>query len=595
VTVSQTPASTAKDLLTFGWGSYAGTIYEATQTVVLTVPYTTDLATLNPYCTASPLATISPASGDTVDFTDSEITPVPYTVTAQDTSTKVYDVIVTKVPASTACDMLTITAAGSPGVISGTNVTLMVPYGTDVTTLAPTYTVSQFASEDPTYPSGTARNFTTPQSYTITAQDGVTDQTYTVTVYQLAAPGTIATVPPGLNPGDTYRLVFVTSTTRDAASANIADYNTHVSAAAAAVTELNALGTTWTCIGSTNAVNANANTLTRASDPSAPIYRLDGAPVATGNTDLWDGSIANAIKINELGNAVDVYVWTGTIGQGTKWGGHPLGDAPGWVIHGDSLGTVSTLTDRDVYGHGWVGNVGNAGSGSNPNPLYAISGILTVPGATAPTAPTITGITPGDTTLSVAFTAPSSDGGAAITNYKYSTDDGSTWTAVSPAATTSPILISGLTNGTPYQVKILAVNSVGDGAPSDAVSGTPAAGTSYATWAAANGASNNPLEDSNHNGVPNGIEHFMGATPGNPAVLPPLVDNAGTWTWTIPYDPAALASYYFRVSDDLSPAGWTDIAPPDASITVLTTPDRIQFTLPAGTGKKFCRLLVTPN
>jgi len=39
----------------------------------------------------------------------------------------------------------------------------------------------------------------------------------------------IVTVPPGLNPGDPYRLVFVTSTTRDALSSAIADYNSFVS------------------------------------------------------------------------------------------------------------------------------------------------------------------------------------------------------------------------------------------------------------------------------------------------------------------------------------------------------------------------------
>ena len=102
---------------------------------------------------------------------------------------------------------------------------------------------------------------------------------------------------------------------------------------------------------------------------------------------------------------------------------------------------------------------------------------------TAPAAPTITGITPGNTSLSVAFTA-GADGGSAITNYKYSTDNGSTFTPVSPAATTSPILISGLTNGTTYQVQILAVNAVGDGAASSTVSGTPAGGSVYASWAA---------------------------------------------------------------------------------------------------------------
>lgn len=51
-------------------------------------------------------------------------------------------------------------------------------------------------------------------------------------------------VPTGLAPGDNYRLAFVTSTTRDATSSAIADYNDFVTAAALAVPELAALGTT---------------------------------------------------------------------------------------------------------------------------------------------------------------------------------------------------------------------------------------------------------------------------------------------------------------------------------------------------------------
>ncbi len=91
----------------------------------------------------------------------------------------------------------------------------------------------------------------------------------------------------------------------------------------------------------------------------------------------------------------------------------------------------------------------------------------------APSAPTITGITPGNGQLSVAFTAPASDGGSAISNYKYSTNNGSTWTTRSPAATGSPIVITGLNNGTEYTVRIRAVNAVGDGTQSGSSTGTP--------------------------------------------------------------------------------------------------------------------------
>ena len=90
-----------------------------------------------------------------------------------------------------------------------------------------------------------------------------------------------------------------------------------------------------------------------------------------------------------------------------------------------------------------------------------------------PPAPTGLVATVGDGRVSIAFTQ-SSNGGSAISNYKYSIDNGSTWTDRSPAAMTSPLVISGLNNGASYQVKILAVSSAGDGTPSSAVAVLPA-------------------------------------------------------------------------------------------------------------------------
>ena len=73
-------------------------------------------------------------------------------------------------------------------------------------------------------------------------------------------PGDI--VLPTLPPGTQYRLAFVTSATRDATSANIADYNTFVSTFANNQPILAAFGTTWSVIGSTPTVSARANTMT---------------------------------------------------------------------------------------------------------------------------------------------------------------------------------------------------------------------------------------------------------------------------------------------------------------------------------------------
>ncbi|MHC1705713.1 MAG: beta strand repeat-containing protein [Tenuifilaceae bacterium] len=87
--------------------------------------------------------------------------------------------------------------------------------------------------------------------------------------------------------------------------------------------------------------------------------------------------------------------------------------------------------------------------------------------STTPEAPTSLVATAGNVQISVAYTAGAT-GGSAITNYKYSVDGGTTFVACSPAQTTSPIIITGLTNGTAYTVKLKAVNANGDGAESTA-------------------------------------------------------------------------------------------------------------------------------
>jgi|694.fasta_scaffold48331_4 LPXTG-motif cell wall-anchored protein len=90
-----------------------------------------------------------------------------------------------------------------------------------------------------------------------------------------------------------------------------------------------------------------------------------------------------------------------------------------------------------------------------------------------PSAPTITSVSGGNQTLSITFTA-GDNGDSPISNYLYSTD-GTTYTPVNPAATTSPITITGLTNGTTYSVTLKAVNALGESVASNSVNGAPVA------------------------------------------------------------------------------------------------------------------------
>jgi hypothetical protein len=91
--------------------------------------------------------------------------------------------------------------------------------------------------------------------------------------------------------------------------------------------------------------------------------------------------------------------------------------------------------------------------------------------AVAPEAPTITSVSPGNQQLTVNFAAPNRDGGATITKYQYQVDSGA-W--VDLPATPGPFTITGLTNGTTYQIKVRAVSSAGNGTASGQSPGTPA-------------------------------------------------------------------------------------------------------------------------
>ena len=109
--------------------------------------------------------------------------------------------------------------------------------------------------------------------------------------------------------------------------------------------------------------------------------------------------------------------------------------------------------------------------------------LLGIANAAVPAAPTGLSAQAGNGWLKITFTA-GSNGGSAITNYKYqlSTDGGATYSdpvAFSPVDASSPVQIGGLTNGIPYSVKLLAVNADGDGTASTAVTATPTPLTAY--------------------------------------------------------------------------------------------------------------------
>jgi len=91
-----------------------------------------------------------------------------------------------------------------------------------------------------------------------------------------------------------------------------------------------------------------------------------------------------------------------------------------------------------------------------------------------PSAPVIESITANNTSLTVFFTAGALNG-STVSNYQVSTNNGGSFTALSPVDSTTPITITGLANGTTYQIVIRSVSNLGVGLASNMVSSAPTA------------------------------------------------------------------------------------------------------------------------
>jgi Bacterial Ig-like domain (group 3)/MBG domain (YGX type) len=267
--------------------------------------------------------------------------------------------------------------------------------GTSGVTGAPELTTTAvLASPVGTYPITCGPGTLAAGNYSFTLVDGtltVTNYGCQLGVLNLGANG-------GINPatgnpwtlGDTYRLIFVTSTDTPTTSTDIADYNTFVQGLANAA----GLGTsplgpvTWKVVGSTATVDARDNTSTNpgVNGTGEPIVRMDGTFLIANNyADLWNGIVAShepgqnflGVHLDENGAVViDERVRTGSNADGTASATQMLG----------AVGDVQTGRNYapDFYGSygatSWIADWRASGQGR----VYALSGVLTIIETTPP-------------------------------------------------------------------------------------------------------------------------------------------------------------------------------------------------------------------
>ena len=248
-------------------------------------------------------------------------------------------------------------------------------------------------------------------------------------------------VPSGLQEGDQFRLLFISSAHRDASPSEIATYNTWVQdQAASGHTDIQDYSSSFRAVGSTEDMDARDNTGTTytSSDKGVAIYWLGGNKVADDYADFYDEDWdEEAAMKNESGTAeTGVSAWTGSdhdgteMLQGTPETSRALGNSGGnWVRFGktnsDSHGPLSGET---------------AARGGNKR-IYGLSSVFEVVAANNPATagPTITGFPQlGKTLTADASTIVDPDGttGATFTYQWVRSGDGTDTDITSATATT---------------------------------------------------------------------------------------------------------------------------------------------------------------
>lgn len=188
---------------------------------------------------------------------------------------------------------------------------------------------------------------------------------------------------------------------------------------------------------------------------------LPGAPNITQAT-AGVGNITITFTAGSTGgSSLQAYHYSLSTNSGVSWGSwvRRAGLASPIVVSSLTVGTNYSVRIKAENSFGETGEISNVESGLIPGAVLG--------------APTITSIYPGDTSLTVYFTAPGTpaEPALALTDYLYSLNGG---TPVSMSRTTDSnvaggYIITGLTEGTSYSVTVFAKNAYGSSTSSNVV------------------------------------------------------------------------------------------------------------------------------
>ena len=213
-----------------------------------------------------------------------------------------------------------------------------------------------------------------PQSRTSDRVGPVLDTGVTV------VPSTWSLVPSGLQAGDKFRLLFISSTTRMADPTNIATYNAWAQGlAASGHAEVQAFSSHFRVVGCTEVVDARDHTGTTytSTDKGVGIYWLNGSRAANEYEDFYDGSWDEEASMrNESGTNVSApdKVWTGCDKDGTE---ASQGGSTGSTALGRTFVEQGT-PDTSGSSNGPISSGGAQGNSVVSLRMYALSGVFEV-------------------------------------------------------------------------------------------------------------------------------------------------------------------------------------------------------------------------